>query len=118
MSVNHLIPAFDSISEAIDYLTDCRYEDPLFVGSEVAIFKGITIKLRVEGWSPDCFSFVLQGGQLPEDLTEQIHSQWDDEERRNGFEPLENLRGFDEGCGEYGQHFAFYVRSGESRSGA
>lgn len=106
------IPTFTSLQEAVECLTEWRYEDPLFVGQQLAEVSESLLKMRVEGWSGDlCVPFARTQGKNPEDFTEDIFSAWDQEEAAAGFTALPNLRDFDCNCGDYGQHFAFFYKS-------
>jgi len=64
--------------------------------------------MRIEGWSADCFDYARRMGKLPVDFTREVFQEWDQEESVAKFRPLKSFRGFDDHCGDFGQHFAFY----------
>lgn len=96
------------ILEAVNQLTEVRYEDPLFVGEECIPVKNGIVKMRVESWSYDCVTYAAEHGRKIEDFDEEIFREWQRKEAENGFLLLGSLFDFDPHVGDFGQHFAFF----------
>ena len=98
------------IIDAIDELTEFRYEDPTFVGEECVLLKNGIVKMRVESWGYECVAHAANRGLKIEDCDEEILRQWQREEAQKGFSLLNDLFDFDPHVGAFGQHFAFFFK--------
>ncbi|MGH7952868.1 MAG: hypothetical protein ACREFE_13260 [Limisphaerales bacterium] len=98
------------IIDAIEKLTEIRYEDPLFVGEECVEVNDGTVKMRVESWNHDCVIHANERGLKIKDCDEEIFQQWQREETEKDFTLLNDSFDFDPHVGDFGQHFAFYYK--------